>query len=141
MISIMFQIGEAEDLWVVHAALMSFGLLLLFIGIIIAKFLKQKKWWLNRHHVFEFTGFILIVIGFSLGFYMVSADGGHHFDTIHSIIAIIVIILFLISLISGFAIFKIKSKSKPIRVSHRWLSLIALLLTIITAILGLFLID
>ncbi|MCX8058440.1 MAG: hypothetical protein N3A58_03370 [Spirochaetes bacterium] len=88
----------------IHLFLMSSVFLLSFIAGLIAKFLRKKNWWLNIHKLLNQIKILLLIIGFSFGFYIVSISGMKHFSNIHGILGLTAFILMLIQSTFGFII-------------------------------------
>jgi hypothetical protein len=108
-------------------------------GMLVSRYMKKKRWWLKVHRPIGITGASLGVIGIVSAVIMVSVLSGIHLRVLHSYVGLFAILALIATPILGQSIFKVKKEKKPtFRKSHRWFGRIALLLMLITIILGLF---
>jgi hypothetical protein len=128
---------EIPSFWIIHASFMIMGLILMFTGMIIAKFYKDTRWWFKRHKIVAPIGSAFSVIGLIFGFIMVSMSSGEHFQIPHAIVGLIAVIFAIITPILGKAQFKIKKNKPKIRAAHRWSGRITITLMLLNIIFGL----
>jgi len=127
-----------QNLWPIHAILMTTGAVLLILGGLIAHTMKEKPSWLKNHHFFEFVGFLCVITALIISFYMVSASGGPQFRVLHAYSGIITFAFVTATLILGPLNMKVKSHNKEIRKMHRWVGRITFILLIVQIVIGLF---
>ena len=128
---------ELPALWPYHAVLMITGLLLLSTGMLIARYMKNRHWWLRAHKMMGISGAIFVISGLVMAIYMVSLSTGVHFRVPHAYLGSITIIFVLMTPIWGYAQFKSVSEAVKIRTIHRWSGRITLALIFINIISGL----
>jgi hypothetical protein len=122
-----------------HMAAMGLSFAIATAGMLIARYLKKKKWWLGAHRVFGIVGAALGASGLGVAVFMVAAASGIHLRIVHSWIGLIAILLFLLAPFLGQAFLKAKKEKKPFfRLAHRWGGRFALLLMLAAIVLGLF---
>lgn len=137
---------DLDDLkiWLIHAGLMLFGLILILSGLIIARKKKNIKKWVAKHKFIGIFGVFSFLAGLGMAVRMVGEEFTNHINSIHSIFGVISISYLYITPLIGQTIFwsvKIKSLSKRvklIRVIHRWVGRTTILIVLGTIILGLF---
>ena len=128
-------------LWPYHAVLMTLGFLLLFTGMLIARYLKTRQWWLRAHKMMGIQGTILFISGLLMAICMVSLSTGVHFRVPHAYFGAIVIALIVMNPILGYAQLKSSSKAAKIRTIHSWSGYFALVLILINMIVGILLVG
>ncbi|MBE0516756.1 MAG: hypothetical protein IBX41_05125 [Methanophagales archaeon] len=128
-------------LWLYHAVLMTLGFVSLVTGMLIARYLKRRRWWLKAHQMMGILGSILLISGLFMAIYMVSLSTGVHFRVPHAYLGAIVLVLVVINPILGYAQLKYPSKAAKIRSIHRWFGYLALVLILINIIAGLVLVG
>lgn len=128
---------EIPSFWIIHASLMILGVILMFTGMIIAKFYKDTKWWFKTHKRIAPLGSVLAIIGLVMGFIMVSMSSGEHFSIPHHFLGLFAIIFAIITPTLGLAQFKIKKNKAKIRAAHRWSGRITITLMLLNIIFGL----
>lgn len=136
--------GEAEEkeipiLWPYHAFFMILGFIFMLKAILIARFLKKERWWLRAHRCINSVATIFAVLGLLMGIYMVNETTGEHFSVPHTFLGIITIMFVIISPILGVAHQKVKGGG--LRIAHRGIGWITLLLMLFTIISGLILVG
>jgi hypothetical protein len=136
-----FEEIEIPEFWIIHAALMVMGFILMIVGITIAKVFKKKKWWLKTHKRIGILGAVFSVAGLVMAFIMVSLGSGEHFRVPHAFLGILAIIFAILTPTLGFMQFKIKKNKAKIRFTHRWVGRIAAVLMLLNIILGLILVG
>lgn len=127
-------------LWPYHAALMAIGFILMATGMVNARYVKPKRWWLKAHRIIGILGAIFALSGLSMAIYMVSSSTGVHFRVPHAYLGAITIIFVVMTSILGYAQLKSVSKGAKIRNIHRWSGGVTLVLMLINIILGLLLV-
>jgi len=120
-----------------HAVLMITGLLLLSTGMLIARYMKNRHWWLRAHKTMGISGTIFVISGLVMAMYMVSLSTGVHFRVPHAYLGSITIIFVLMTPILGYAQFKSVSEAVKIRTIHRWSGRITLVLILLNILSGL----
>lgn len=138
--------GEFEEIdipkfWIIHAALMVVGFILMIVGITIAKVFKKKKWWLKAHKWLGILGSVFSVAGLVMAFAMVSLGSGVHFRIPHAFLGILAMIFAILAPSLGLAQFKVKKNKSKIRFAHRWVGRIAAVLMLLNIISGLILVG
>jgi hypothetical protein len=124
-------------LWHYHAVLMITGLLLLSTGMLIARYMKNRHWWLKAHKTMGISGAIVAISGLVMAMYMVSLSTGVHFRVPHAYLGSIIIIFVVMTPILGYAQFKSVSEAVKIRTIHRWSGRITLVLILLNILSGL----
>ena len=122
--------------WPYHVLLITTGLILLVAGFFIARFRKTGNWY-KIHAILEVTGGASMIAGLVVGIYMVALSGLPHLRTIHEILGVAIGTLVIITLIIGYCIKRINTSKNAVRMSHRWLGRILIVLIGINIILGL----
>jgi|GEM_PF-517456 len=118
-----------------HALLVSSGLLFLFAGMICARYMKGKRWWLKAHKTLGLGGAIITLSGIMVAVYMVSASSGFIPPAgLHAYIGIIVSMMVLFTPIMGFI--QLKKRDMRLRTIHRWSGRLTISLMIVNAYLG-----
>lgn len=126
-------------LLIIHIVTMSSSFAAMTVGMLVSRFMRKKRWWLKVHRILGIVGTIIGVIGVGTAVFMIWTYSGAHLRVIHSYFGLITIIVIIASPFMGHGILKIKKEYKPLfRKIHRWLGRVALLLMLITIILGLF---
>jgi len=59
------------ELWQVHAGTMTTAIILFILAVVIARFMRQRRWWLRVHRAIATLGAAVVVGGFLVAFYMV----------------------------------------------------------------------
>ena len=123
----------------IHAISLSTAFLLLLFGMLVARYLKAKRWWLKVHRLNGLLSPLLGLIGVGIGFWMVSTGSGRHFRVPHSIVAAATIVLLAATPLVGYLMLhKRVGAKKTLRVLHRWVGRLALTAMLATLFLGLF---
>ena len=121
--------------WPYHALLMSTGLILLVAGFFVARFRKTGNWY-KTHMIVEVTGGACMIAGLVIGIYMVTVSGLPHLRNIHEILGVATGILVILTIIVGYSIRRVNRSKNVIRMSHRWLGRISIVLMVVNIILG-----
>ncbi len=125
-------------LLVFHNVALTVAFFVMIFAMIIARYMKKRRWWMRVHRLLEITGVVLCVAGIIAVEYILFSILGNHFRIIHSYIGFVAILLLILAPIVGQLILKGKKERKRFfRVFHRWLGRIALLTTLAAIIYGL----
>ncbi|OHE23458.1 MAG: hypothetical protein A2X92_06825 [Syntrophus sp. GWC2_56_31] len=125
-------------LFLIHAALMVSGCLLLFSALIVAMTQRKKRWWLKIHKTIGLTGGPLILLGAVAAVAAVaSTPEGHHLRTPHTWLGVMTVSAAIITPILGLLQFRFPQKVGTIRVVHRLFGRLLNLMTPIAIFLGL----
>lgn len=118
-----------------HAFLVSSGLLLLSAGMICARYMKGRRWWLKAHKILGLGGAALTLSGIMVAVYMVSASSGLNTPAgPHVYIGITVSLMVLFTPFMGFI--QLKKRDLRLRAIHKWSGRMTIALMIINAYLG-----
>jgi hypothetical protein len=123
-----------------HIIFMATAATCLITGVSTALFFRKKKNWLKIHKTFNSFSVGTIATGITMAFIFVYKSGDKHLHGLHQITGLTVFILSSITLFMGFYQFKAKNKS-AVRITHRWLGRLTLLLLLTAITLGLMLIN
>ena len=121
----------------IHAILMIGASLVLLSGFIIARYMKNIKWWLKAHKTMGFTGACLILAALLAIVIQISLTGRSHLRIPHSYMGILVVVLAFVAPTLGLMQFKIRNMAAKLRSYHKWLGRIALVLMFINILVGL----
>jgi hypothetical protein len=121
---------------VLHATFLSIGFLLMAAGIGIARYLRDRKWWLKVHKPIGVTGAVSSVIGLVIGYFMVEMTTGIHFRVLHAAFGGTTVLLAILTPIMGQAFLKRKTNKQQLRLVHRYLGRITILMMAATIALG-----
>jgi DOMON domain/Eukaryotic cytochrome b561 len=122
-----------------HIVAMGLSFSVMSAGMLIARSLKKRKWWLKVHRIFGIAGAALGALGLGTAAYMVAVKSGIHLRVVHSWIGLFAVLLTLLSPVFGQSFLKAKKERKPFfRHAHRWVGRSALLVMLATIVLGLF---
>jgi hypothetical protein len=99
-------------------------------GMLTARFMKKKNWWLKTHRSLAISGAVLTESGFILAAYMVST----YMDTYlvmetHAYLGIMAFSLVVFAPIMGFMQFR--TKDKRMHIIHRWTGRLAIAMVLI----------
>ena len=122
--------------WPYHAMLMATGLILIVAGFIIARFYKTGNWF-KTHMSLEVIGGVFIIAGLFIGIYMVALSGLVHLRNIHEVSGAIIGILLIITITLGYCVKRVRDSKNAMKVSHRWLGRISIVLLVINIGFGL----
>lgn len=125
-------------LFLIHAALMATGFLLVFSALIVAMTQRRKRWWLKIHKTIGLTGGSLMLLGAIMAVAAVaSTPGGHHLRTPHTWLGVLTVSVAIITPALGLLQFRIPQKAGTIRVVHRLFGRLLNLMIPIAIFLGL----
>jgi hypothetical protein len=133
--------GEGIIGWPIHAIFMILGFCLMVIASIVSHYMKKHKWWLRAHKTMNIFASIFAVLGLLMAIYMVENAGGDHFGVPHAYIGIFTIIFVIIPLIIGFTMMRGGASARKLRILHRNIGRIAIILMVLNILIGLSLVD
>jgi cytochrome bd-type quinol oxidase subunit 2 len=125
------------SLFFYHAGAMVAGFLMMTVGIGIARFHRQKRWWLKAHKTLGMAGLCVMLTGLVAAFLMVDQDGGGHARVNHAWVGLSAIFFVFMTPVLGQLQFKIREKAKQLREKHRWSGRIALIVGLSAILSGL----
>ena len=120
-----------------HAGFMIAGLSLMTAGVIVARLMRKKPWWLRGHRALGACGSLSVVGGFATALYMVAQSGEGHFGVLHAYVGAVVILAATATPVLGQLQFVLKERRAEIRKIHRWAGAITLILISLNIISGL----
>ncbi|HON89130.1 MAG TPA: hypothetical protein PK074_05290 [Spirochaetales bacterium] len=122
-----------------HIVFMSMAFVLALTGGLIARFGKQKRWWLTAHKTLNLTAVIIALAGITAAILMVSNYEGSQFASVHGSIGLMAGIWLILQGSVGFLMFspKLARFAKLMRPVHRWSGRLLSLLMLINIVLGL----
>jgi len=120
-----------------HAGAMGMGFLFMAAGVGIARFQRQKRWWLKVHKTCGMTGSFVMLLGLVVAFLMVDQDGSGHIRVPHAWGGLVMIFFAFMTPVLGQLQFKIRERAKPLREKHRWSGRITLIVGLVTILSGL----
>jgi len=120
-----------------HAFLMGAGLLLMAVGVSVAKFLRRRRWWLKVHRVTGSMIPVCLAAGLSAAVVMISQSGGGHFRVPHAWLGMAAVLAGISTPVLGVLQFRFRDKILLLRKWHRGTGYTALLLTLLSLLSGL----
>jgi hypothetical protein len=126
---------ELPPPWPFHVLLVTTGFVVMLGGMLTARFMKKKNWWLKTHKRLAISGALLTVSGFIVAAYMVST----YMDTYlvmepHAYLGISAMALVVLAPIMGFMQFR--TKDKRMHIIHRWTGRLAIAMVLINIATG-----
>ncbi len=105
--------------WPYHAILVSTGLIFMAAGVLTARSMKSRRWWLKTHKSLALFGVSLTITGFLIAAYLVITYRQTYLvmET-HAYLGIVAILLVVSTPIIGFMQFKLRDKR--LRAVHKW---------------------
>ncbi|MFX1415997.1 MAG: hypothetical protein ACFFC0_04245 [Promethearchaeota archaeon] len=125
------------QLWQIHAGTMTTSIILFILAVLIARFMRQRRWWLRVHRAISTLGAAVGVSGFSVAFYMVSLGGGVHFFYLHTWVGGASLVLAVVTALSGYGRALLGLSRKRYLLVHRLLAVLTIVLMAIAIVLGL----
>ncbi len=125
-----------DILWRIHAVLMSTSFTALLSGIVISRFYFKKKWRYKTHRKLGITAGITGVTGLVLAITMVQISSGAHLTSLHTISGAATGLLLILTPLAGLHIRRSKKK-KQMKLSHKTMGYITLILVTYTIVSGL----
>ncbi|MFW9944603.1 MAG: hypothetical protein ACFFB7_06355 [Candidatus Sifarchaeia archaeon] len=125
------------ELWQVHAGTMTTAIILLILAVVIARFMRQRRWWLRVHRAISTLGAVVGVGGFTVAFYMVSLGGGVHFFYPHTWVGAASLVLAVVTALSGYGRARLGLSRERYLLVHRLLAVLTIVLMAIAIVLGL----
>ena len=129
---------ETPRLWPIHAMLVDFAALLLFIGMAIARRKAKDRGWLARHQTLGLVAPVLAVMGAYVAWFMVSTASTEHFRVPHAWAGAAVVGLSCLVPALGFLQFRVARGKAGIRFAHVWLGRLTLAGFVLAGLSGLF---
>lgn len=126
--------------WPYHVVLMSAGFVLLLVGFFIARVRKTGTWY-KTHMILEVAGCACIITALFIGVFMVSLSGLPHLRNLHELLGVAIGILISMTITIGYFIKRANRSKTIIRMSHRWLGRISIVLIAINIVLGLLILS
>jgi hypothetical protein len=123
-------------LWT-HAGFMILAFCVMLSGLIIARFLKKKPWWLKAHRSLGITGPILLFIALFAIALQITLTGRTHFRIFHAWIGIVAFGFAVLTPTLGMLQLKVRSVAAKLRSPHRWSGRVILCLMFVNILLGL----
>ena len=120
-----------------HILFMSVSVVLMSIGVGIARFSRKKKWWLKVHRTLGILAALSAGMGLGSIILFVEYAGGKHFTLPHAWVGLGAVIGALFVPILGQAFLKLKWKKQELRIFHRWGGRVTVSLMGIAALMGL----
>ncbi len=124
-------------LLVPHAGFMITGMALMAAGVVIARTMRTRPWWLRGHRALGICGVVSILLGFLAAVYMVAESGDKHFSVLHAYAGALAILAAAATSILGQLQFTTKTMRAELREAHRWSGALTLLLVPLNMISGL----
>ncbi len=122
--------------WPYHAFFVSTGLIFMTAGMITARSMKGKRWWLKAHKIIALLGASLALIGFFIAAYLVSTYLDTYFlRELHAYLGIGAVLLVVFTPIIGFMQFRLRDKR--IKAIHRWSGRTTLVIMLANILAGL----
>jgi hypothetical protein len=121
--------------WPYHVLLATSGVAVMLGGMLTARFMKKKSWWLKVHKSLAISGALLTISGFVVAAYMVST----YMDTYlvmepHAYLGITAFSLVVFAPIMGFMQFR--TKDKRMHIIHRWTGRLAISMVLVNVAAG-----
>lgn len=123
-------------LWPYHAILMTLGFIVMTTGMLIARYLKARSWWLMAHKLMGAFGSLFALAGLFMAIYMLSVSTGVHFRVPHTYLGAITIIFAAMTPILGYYQLTVTNSRATIRAIHRWSGWITIVLMLSTILSG-----
>ena len=115
--------------WPYHVLLVTTGVVVMLGGMLTARYMKKKSWWLKAHKSLAISGALLTISGFIVAAYMVSTYMGTYLVMEpHAYLGIAALALVVIAPIMGFMQFRIKDKR--MHIIHRWSGRLAIVMVL-----------
>jgi len=106
-------------------------------GMVIARTMKQKAWWLKAHRTLGIAGALILWTGVIMAIIVIDRSGGLHFNIPHAYAGLAVAMLAVATPAAGQMQFKIRAWALKLRTLHRWSGRLTLTLAGVNIILGL----
>lgn len=120
-----------------HILFMSASVVLMSIGVTIARFFRKKKWWLKVHRTLGILSALSTGVGLGSIILFVEYTGGKHFSVPHTWVGIVAVIGAFFVPMLGQAFLKLKWRKQQLRIFHRWGGRVTVSLMGIAALMGL----
>lgn len=123
----------------IHGSLVSAGFLLMFAGMVTARFMKKKTWWFRLHKALGILGACFVLAGVCVISIHLCLIRAAHLNLTHGYIGSFVAILSVVTPIMGFVMVKIYNIASKIRPVHRWMGRLVLVSMAANIVSGLYL--
>lgn len=123
--------------FLLHVIFMSTAVILMSMGVGIARFLRKKKWWLKVHRILGILSALSTGLGLGAIIVFVENSGGRHLSIPHAWVGLVAILGAVSVPILGQAFLKLKGKKQALRFLHRWSGRVTVTLMGIAAFMGL----
>jgi|OpeIllAssembly_1097287.scaffolds.fasta_scaffold2416700_1 hypothetical protein len=125
-------------LFLIHAALMTAGFIVVLSALIVAMTQRRERWWLKIHKSIGLTGGSFMVLGAITAVTAVaSTPEGHHLRTPHSWLGALTVAVAIITPALGLLQFRIPGKAATLRFAHRLFGRLLNLMAPFAILLGL----
>jgi hypothetical protein len=115
--------------WPYHVLLVTTGVVVMSGGMLTARYMKKKGWWLKAHKSLAISGALLTISGFIVAAYMVSTYMGTYLVMEpHAYLGITALALVVFAPIMGSMQFRIKDKR--MHIIHRWSGRLAIVMVL-----------
>ena len=122
------------SLWIVHPLAMSCAFVMLVCGIVIARYLKRKRWWAVAHASVQAAGIAFVVAGI---YVMISVIGkGSHFNVPHAYFGLVALACLLLTAAGGIIAQTVPAITGKVRPIHRLAGRISTVLVLLTIVSG-----
>ncbi|MFQ5832079.1 MAG: hypothetical protein ACE5H4_05220 [Candidatus Thorarchaeota archaeon] len=115
---------------------MTTAIILFIFTVLIARFMRQRRWWLRVHRLIATLG-AAVVAGFFAAFYMVSLGEGVHFFYPHTWIGAASLVLAVITALTGYSRARLGLTRERHLLVHRLLALLTIVFMALAIFLGL----
>jgi len=127
-----------QELWPVHAALMTAGFFCLLSAALFPALRKGMPGWFRYHTRFAAAGVVLALIAMSIAFFMVSISGGPNIRVPHAGLGLLVLLFLLATPALAVLRSRFGQHTLSVLTAHRWMGRILLVLMAITLLSGVF---
>ncbi|HOV90140.1 MAG TPA: hypothetical protein PKW07_05440 [Syntrophorhabdaceae bacterium] len=122
---------------VIHAVFVICGFVMILTGLISARFLRKRRWWLKLHKMANTVGSLSVLTGFFIMVINKSITGAGHFDSIHAYVGFFIGLLSISTPVIGFIQLKAPYSGIKIRQIHGISGRILVILMAINILSGL----
>jgi hypothetical protein len=115
---------------------MTTAIIFFILAVLIARFMRQRRWWLRVHRAISTLGAIVAVGGFAVAYYMVSLGGGPHFFYPHTWAGAASLVVAILTAATGYGRARLGLNRDRYLLVHRLLAILTIVLMAIAIILG-----
>lgn len=123
----------------IHASFMLAGFILMFAGMITARYLKKRLWWLVLHKLFGITGVCCLLLGISLISIHLHLINAGHLNISHAYLGVFIALVSVITPVMGYMQLKIHRITQKIKPVHRLSGRFVIVLMGVNIVSGLYL--